>query len=332
MESFWAPNILFERNDPHPAQLRFEAKRVDMVLKAFKLQEVAPQLVEDYHTRWNSRRLTFESFHRFFPTFPYMMEGQSFFKTSEGNGWMGLGTLFKSFDEHFIFKRYQILLHRYQTFSDPKKAILVEVVPPESRGLPLAMPFPCDGIRGGLVLHNNAAALSTGFKVEFDYYDEEMVHTRLWIEPFKEWLDALARLGWTPDSPPPPRRRPDRTMRRRGATVRPWMAELCGGVGADTYFLAWLLRMLRPTANKYEQGHRAYRKDGLWVAFIQARIAEGIGLSPDQLKRAIRTLHREGLIELDRGPAHGLNAVTYARTDRGMLRQRLKELKEELGN
>jgi hypothetical protein len=311
VESFWAPSC-FNQHEPHPAQLRFEATRVEMVLRAFRLQDHAAALVRDYKKRWRVPRLTFESFHRFFPTFPFMMEAQSLYRTGGDSPAMTLGGLFTSFPEHFIVRRYEALRERYRRFSDPRTAVLSEPVPPAARGLPLAMPFPCGGVRGGLVLHDRAEPLTTGPKVTLDYYDEELAHFHMWVEPFGAWLEALAALGWAPDAPPARRRRP-RPVVRRGAIVRPWMAEACGGVGPDTYLLGWLLRILRRGATPYEQTFRVRRPDGVWVAFCQKALAPGLGISPDQLRRALRKLCRRGLVERGRGPGRGLHAVTHAR-------------------
>src|SRR5687767_4890263 len=131
MESFWAPSVLVGKQ-PHPNQVRFEGRRVEMVLKAFALEEYKFQLIKDYHTRWGSelfpaKRLTFESFHRFFPTFPYMMEGQSFFRTSGESPRGGAKALFHDFESSFVYQRYEVLLDRYRTFSDPEKCIFAQL-------------------------------------------------------------------------------------------------------------------------------------------------------------------------------------------------------------
>jgi hypothetical protein len=324
MESFWCPSV-FQTKEPHPAQLRFEAKRVEMVLRKFKLTKVIPELIQDDYDYWGVKRLNFESFHRRFPTFPFMMEGQSFYRTSEQRS-VSLKGLFLAFHKSFIYKRYMVLLERYRAFSSPKGAAFVQVVPKESRGLPLAMPFPFVGIRGGLVLHNCDQALTTGFHLYYEYYNEKKVQRSLWVEGFLGWLDAVAKLGWTPESPPPTKLRRRRPVVHRGAIIRPWMVRICGGFGPETYLLGIFLRFLRPGANKYERSCRIYRMDNVWLFCTIDALARATGLSKDQVKRALRKLRKLMFIETRRGVRDDGKVGICVRLLRSNIRDRRAEL------
>src|SRR5215212_8107571 len=97
MESFWAPTC-FRKTQAHPRQVRFEAQRVRMLLGALGLASHIPDMINRYGQAWGERRLTFETFHEFFPTFPWMLEAQSFYATSpQANRWAGLGALMTKF-------------------------------------------------------------------------------------------------------------------------------------------------------------------------------------------------------------------------------------------
>ncbi len=321
MQSLWAPTV-FSDTPPHPAQLRFEESRVKMVLKKFHLTHRLHDLINDYDSRWGVKRVTFESFMRFFPTFPVMLDAQSFFDTTATNNWMKFSGLFDNFQDTFVFKRYQLLLSRYRRFSNPETAIMVEPVPSTLCRLPLAMVFPCDGIQGGLIMHNAPEPLSGHMKLRFDDYDEERRPFRVWVEKFEYWLEVLTRHGWTPDSAPVQRKvKRQHPCRRRGAVLRPWMAEVCGPVGPDTYLLAWLWRMFRKKANLQELFQRTLDKDGMWVTFSYKQLATGIGISEPQMKRAVKSLRERGFVETKKRSIRGGPPQTNIRLLRGAIQK-----------
>ncbi len=321
MESYWAPTV-FNEKQPNPRQLLFEEKRVKMVLKAFHLEKRLFDLINDYDLRWGVKRVTFESFMRLFPTFPVMLDAQSFYGTTANNRWMKLSALFDNFQGTFIYERYQLLLDRYRRFSNPENKTFVETVPPTLRGLPLAMAFPCDDIRGGLIIHNAPEPLSSGLKFLVECPDDEGRPQRLWVEKFADWLDVLARRGWTPASPVVRHKlKRKHPISGRGAVMRPWMIQICGGPGADTYLLAWLWRMFRPKANLYEIRLRHFDEDGLWVAFSQKRLAPNIGISEPQMKRAIKSLRNRGFIETKTRSVDGSTPRTHIRLIRDVIKK-----------
>jgi hypothetical protein len=327
MESFWSP--VTEAQEPHPAQLRFESIRVEMTLRAFGLLKRLPELVFDYERRWGVKRLTFESFHRFFPTFPFTMQAQSFFRTSGfDHPALGLPRLMIEFHKCFIFERYMMLLEYYRSLSDGL-ILFAEPIPEESRGLPLAMAFPCDRFRGGLVLHNAPESISLGGKFIYEAMDSAGQLLRLWIEAFGPWLSRLARTGWTPDSPPPRKLSKKKSLLRMGAVLRPWMVEICGGPGPDSYLLAWLMRMRRPRASHAHLLFRHACHDGVWTVLSHKGRARDLGMSPSQIKRAIASLRRRGFITTTRRSNLTHKAITHVRVNIDEIKAALKRLRKK---
>ncbi len=273
MQSIWRPGDRPDDNPPSRAQVSFESERVEMVLKAFHLANRRFDLIKKYESFFLVKRLTFGTFHQFFPTFPYMLDAESFFNATDKNPWMKLASLFNKFEESFVMEPYLLLLDRYRRECDPERLIYVDGGR-ASPGLPLGMIFPCDGIHGGLIMHNAPESLTGGMKLCYDNQDNEGRPCRVWVEKFTDWLPKIASLGWTPESPLPRRKlKTQRPIKYRGAILRPWMVKICGGFGPDAYILGWLCRIMRSRATRYEMGHRRLTADGLGVTFRHAQLA-----------------------------------------------------------
>jgi len=330
MQSIWIPGERLSDNPPHPAQVRYESERVEMVLKAFHLKKHLFDMIKAYELSFRVKRLTFATFHQFFPTFPCVLDAQSFFNATDKNPWMRLASLFNKFEESFVMERYLLLLDRYRRECDPERVIYVDGGR-ASPGLPLCMIFPCDGIHGGLIMHNSPESLTCGMKLCFDTRDNDGRPCRVWVEKFNDWLEKLASLGWTPESPLPRRKfRKKRPIRSRGAILRPWMVKICGNIGPAAYILAWLCRMMRPKATRYELGNRRLTPDGLGVTFKQDQLAYGLGLSADQVKRGLAELRAKGFIKTDRVSLGGFQNQTFVLLDRDAIKKAMKAVEQEL--
>jgi hypothetical protein len=304
-----------------------------MLLDALGLASNITKMIHAHQLYWGERRLTFETFHDFFPTFPFMMEAQSFFGTMPGpNSWARLSTLMTRFRKTFVFKRYELLTGRYQCLSDPgakvHKQIPRKLVPVESRGLPLAMVFPWGGIKGGLILHNGEP--QTRFDSHFihGYRDEEGRPVRLVIERYVNWVKVISKQGWTPESPPPAKRKVTKPLHQRGVIVRPWMNQLCGA--RDAQVLAWLLRVTSPGANRHEQYYR-HRRDGEFLIAISCeRLADEIGFENEQqVRHALDSLSDLHFIT-KLLPAKGENRKSYLQINRWDIRLARLELSGQL--
>lgn len=302
MESFWSPSNLYSNNTPSPYQVRFEARRVRMVLKALGLSDRVYDLMDAYEKWWGERRLTFESFHDAFPTFPVMLEAQSFFATSPQNPLARMATLMTRFEKTFLFERYQALLARYRAFCRPGGLPLHKPVPPESWGLPLGMVFPWDGIKGGLILHNGEPR-TEGSRFVYEYLDDAGEAVRLTIERYPFWLLALARSGWTPEAPPESEQSPRiRSQRQGGAVLRPWLVRACGRDPAAAYLLSWLLRTAGPRANPAERPYSRLVDGACYIAASCRQLAEETGLNEQQARRALDHLKEKGFVSVSALP------------------------------
>lgn len=247
MESIWSPGR------PNIRQIRFESQRVRMVLNAFDLANQIPQMVAAFAEKWGEPRLTFETFHEFHPTFPVALDAQSFFATSGFDPWSRIATWMTRFSETFVFSRYEALATRYYDTQYASR------MPEEATNLPLGMIFPWDGIRGGLIMHNERPR-TFACQFVFRLLDSAGCPMRLVIERFDYWLYSIARSGWQPGAAPAKKVQIFRPLIGRGAVVRPWLVKLCGP--RDAIVLAWLLRMSGRKANRWEDRAPGRRSRG----------------------------------------------------------------------
>jgi hypothetical protein len=301
MESQWAPASWIGWSNPTPdvCQLRFERQRVTMLLKALGLEKRILEMYNAYEEYWGVRRLTFETFFEFWPTFPVMLDARSLFATTPWNNWARLARWMTRFRDTFVFKCYRELTARYQKLSDPSRYDGHKIVDPLSRGLPLGMIFPWDGVKGGLILHNGEP-LTFGSKFIHEYLDDEDRPARLVVERYAAWV-AVISSRWAPESspprlgvPPPAPRRPPR-LTGRGVVLRPWLVRLCGP--RDATVLSWLLRVTGKGANRYERSFRHIRGGALCVRVTCRSLAEEIGFDDDQqARRALDSLDGRGFI------------------------------------
>jgi hypothetical protein len=293
MESFWTPSQDYRQ--AHPRQVRFEYQRVKMVLKAFGLVDMIPELIAAYQRWWGDvyKRLSFEFFHKYFPTFPVILDAQSFYATSELNKRSSLASLMTAFPRTFIYERYNEVNNWYLKLSDPKRVGIHELVPEELRGRPVGMIYPWDGVKGGLILHNGAPpSIGAGFVYRELKDGVPMIYV---IEHFRSWLLGL---DWTPRSPLPPRDPRPQSEAARGAVIRPWLVQICGPRNA--YVLFWLLRVSSQEANTYERGYCSNFQGELAVMIPSNILARELGLGPQQINRALQALVKLGFITTDK--------------------------------
>lgn len=102
MENPFAPRY-DQKREPHPKQIAFEDVRVRIVLDRFRLSRHIPAMQQRFEEKWGQRRLTFETFFKFFPTFPILLEAHSFYRISEH---CRPAVLFRSFEQTFFLQRY----------------------------------------------------------------------------------------------------------------------------------------------------------------------------------------------------------------------------------
>lgn len=203
MQSFWASEFA------HPRQRRYEARRVRDVLKAFDFEKDVPNLLGKNQERTGERRLTFETFHDYFPTFPYVLEAQSFFNTDpDDNKYTRLSAWLTQFHKTFVFDRYLQVLQRYEFLCDTSGSRLHRPIPFFQRGLPLGMIFPWQGTKKGLIIHNGEqVSISSAFVHHFVLNGQRRMC--LVVEPFRAWLGKVVQSGWTPETPPRERAKND---------------------------------------------------------------------------------------------------------------------------
>ncbi len=294
MESYWAPTCTSNRT-PHPRQVQFEARRVRDVLRAFGWDHLREELVEWNHDYYGVRRLTFEAFHEFYPTFPYLLDAQSFFATdAAGSRWAKAGTWLTDFHRTFVAERYGVILDRQMYVSDPDQVVLRKPLPEFQRGLPVAMTFPWQGIKGGLVLHTAEPLTSSSFHFDAVHADREL---RFRVEQFAPWLRAVARSGWTPKghdedaddacAGPAPFANP---------VIHPTMVAVCDGDARDAWLLAWLLWATTDTAPERVLNLQV-RVDGRRALSVTHEVlGELSGLSVQQVRDALTAVCERGFV------------------------------------
>jgi hypothetical protein len=265
-------------------RIRFERQRVQMLVTALDLAEHLPALWDHGQYMSGVPRLLFSSFGRRFPTFPWRLVAQVFWGTTAASPLTSVHVWLRHFDRTYVWRAYA-------------KHLGAEQRSAPDDGRPVGMVFPL-AVRGGLIMHNGTPP-GGGAKFCGDY-EHGGVAGRVWVESYRAWLEGVAKSGWTPDAreipvaePPAPHER------RRGVWVEPWMIAACHGVGADTMVLAWLCPLLLPD----DPGPFGSRFVGRWqgrrcVTATHTQIATALpGLSARQVKEAVATLRRSGLVD-----------------------------------
>lgn len=333
MESFWAPRFSGVNHSPNPRQIRFEANRVRDLLRVFGMDDdYALKMINRFDQCWGDRRLTFEGFHEVIGTFPYVMEAQSFFRTipmlaehspRDANEWTRFGRWMTDFPDTFVAKRYSNLLDRYERFSDPSRFKVATPIPEFQRGLPLAMCFPWQTVKRGLLLHNGTEPLSRIF------FSTELPrsgrHIRVFVERYSAWLAAVAKTGWTPKSPFR-EHEIDKPNPRPGPALIPAVLEVCRHDVRDAWMLLWLLRVTGPHAGPNEKQYLSRIEGVPCVSATLSEIANATGLTTQQVRDAVSSLcHREFVCRLDGRPL-GKGRQTTLHVEREVIDQALWEL------
>lgn len=308
MKSYWSPTVYAE-TAVDPLQVRYERRRVTMLLKVLGLADQAADLWANYEEVWGERRLTFESFDRLFPTFPWQLVAQSFFWTDPNNPWMTLKSWLTRFKDTFVWKWYWKHLVHYHAIATGR-AVLVEPIPELQRGRPLGMIFPLQGIRGGVILHNGKGPITNTPVFVFNAVqpgEDEAgklipVSARFCVESYTPWLKAVARTGWTPDTPPSGPTSPTLIPKeRQGFWTEPWMMKCCKGNGPACAVLAWLCRiLLADPPGGYESRFLGRDQGERCVEATHARIKEQLPPhSERQIRSALCNLRKAKLIITD---------------------------------
>ena len=308
MDLFWGPDDETVYESPSRSQRDFERKCVGRVLRAFGLAKHEQGLIEDYQAAKSPPGLSFRAFFAGFPTFPVMLSAQSFFNATARKPWMRLPSFMKGFGDTFIWQRYCALHFRYQHACRVDWGLWPdEALPPSLHGLPLGMIFPYDGMRSGLILHNGEP-LTRGFVPRFEARMEGTGQgrpIRCWVEPFGDWLSALAERGWSPGvrNPVPLESTPDipEPTREGVIAVRPWAVRALG-CGPAAYLLSWLLHVIRadPETHPVAASFRVRDDGAIHVAATQAELGCVLRLTDKQVRSAVTRLRAEGFIETRR--------------------------------
>ena len=256
-------------------------------LKALNLEKALPTFWDDSERHHEEPCFTFDSLRRVFPTFPWRLTATTFFHPSASRR-MWVNEWFHHPLENFVVDKYQELLANYSRDGAEEEA-----------DRPLGMVFPLH-VRGGLIIHNgprqNRGPLFGNHYIIGDQVFE------CWIERFDFWIEAVARSGWTPNTPfVPPQERLITLDARPGAWVEPWMMVCCKGVGPDSMVLAWLCRILLsdPTP-PYEFDFLDRHEGERCVDATHEQIAAELPpLSSRQVKEALAHLRKRGLVTTD---------------------------------
>jgi hypothetical protein len=168
-----------------PREIRFERRRVEMLLSKLGLTEDAKELWLDFQRYWGEdyRRLTFQSFDRVFPTFPWQLTAKSFYRMSPyDSSRQSIMTFFTNFERTLIWEWYSGFREQYKQWS---RETALEPIPAIERGRPLGMVFPMGGLHGGFIIHNGPAQ-TLAPRLVYDHQDGHQgeEHVRCHIEPY----------------------------------------------------------------------------------------------------------------------------------------------------
>ena len=114
---------------------------------------------------------------------------------------MTLSSWLTDFENTFIWNQYCRLFDQYRAICE--RRTVIDSIPSSLHGLPVGMVFNYDGFPGGLILHNGEP-LTKSLCLRFDCKIKTRLNgppepIRCWIEPFCDWLAALAERGWSPE-------------------------------------------------------------------------------------------------------------------------------------
>lgn len=264
-------------NSPSPSQIEFEDTRVRMVVEAFKLFKHLVPLLGDCESREGERRLTFESFRKFFPTFPIVLEARYAGRVAERCSPVDL---FRRFDKLFVMDYFLEAYSRHQE---------------EAQSRPVGLVLPFDTYRGGVVVHNGDFDTRAA-KLTHAVANDEPPH-RVTVEPFQSLIRHLARGPWTPESslPEPGKAQGPQVCGEMSYTR--WIVETVGD-GPPLIVLSWMRKVMR-SESAYDRCfvRRVGEAERCLMASLE-QIADETGLSTRRIQRGLAVLQEMGLVEL----------------------------------
>ena len=263
-------------------RVRWETKRVNMVLETLGLTRARTDLYQHARAATGESRMTFDGFRTLFPTFPVCLAAAPI---------GGLGTL--------VWKDLSKAL-RCGSLRDAYSNTFLRLEA-EAGDRPVGLVVPID-IRGGLLLHNAAGPLNgTVQHVVTPIGDRPP--GRMIGERLLGVLDAVARSGWTPAS-----RRPVRWLRAAGPTgPRVPPADLVRDLRSESAVLVlhWLVAELAsgPAVGRVDE-------ETFGVTATDKEIAESVGVSIHQARRGLGELEARGLLARESGAGRRVIVLT----------------------
>jgi hypothetical protein len=254
-------------------RLRFEADRVDMILRRFKLCESRRLLYDDCQAQHGHWRLTFESFFRVFPNFPMVLETEWRSGVAEI---LTPAALFRSFEELFFLDKYLEVYTRAKVASDR----------------PVGLVIPFGGYRGGMVIHNGDFDIR-GTRLFHDFEVDVPPH-QVYVDPFDTLLKFLSRGDFTPTSGMHHRASTTKSRVRREMIVDRSLVERLGP-GPALLVFAWMRGVLHSASGYHRRFVRHFDGERC-VAATHEQIAFQTGLSTRQVRRGLASLRKMGLI------------------------------------
>ena len=269
-------------------RISYERQRVQLLLKALGLKDHSTPVWLEHERLTGRKGLSFESFNNCFPTFPWTMAVTYVYST-----WNDSTANLRYWTESFWNSSFWDSYISFRQAQNQRE-------PDHLTRRPLAMVFPYQGIRGGLVLHNSDPQTKDWHFAfhEPDAYDDESVTRQFVVERYACWLAVVAKSGWSPESKTvckPPLAVPTKPE-QGGATIFPWIVKLLG-IGPAALLFSWICRILIPdVATPYAQRFLS-RYEGLrCIRATQEVVAGELGITPRQVRTALAALRNKGFI------------------------------------
>ncbi len=263
----------------HEEAVQLEKTRVDLVLRAFGLQNWVGQVLDAHYGLTGQRRLSFAAFDRLFPGFPICLEASLLYRLVE-HSTCSQAAMFRDFRRYVPYERFLELR---------------ETLVARARGRPIGLLYRWEGLSSGLILHDGDFS-TKGFQ---QTYTQGPV--RVAVESFGRFVRTLAAASPTLDS----LRSPAVEDAAGGTTVqipRPWELARLVPKQAEFQLLAFLLAILFDMPPDEARQYIVRRDGERWINVTQERLAEQLGVSVRKVQRAAAALQQKGLIEKQRNP------------------------------
>lgn len=268
-----------------PSEMNRERTVVKMLLQAFDLSKSVPKLLGDHRKRYGVSRLIFESFDRFYPTFPWQMMSMHLHHIQEPFVTLKLPSKmqesYAEYREHYDYCRNQGR---------------AEGIEPGQEHRPLAVLFTAGHVaRGGLVVHNGTPQ-SDGGRLEDTIVLNDGVKLRVYVERYTRWLDGVVASGWTPKTPlPTPDVGGHDVETPPIAPVDRWMIEAAGS-DREIIVLATLYGICQTGTFGGKAVEWVRREGEVCLLMSHSELAAGLGKHPEYVRRGLRTLKKKGLV------------------------------------